>query len=351
MPKVSKRENLILEEIDNIKVLDFIKEYFDLHNIKTHIIYTTNPFNINVLKRKNIKDIINLKKINDVRFLNKFFEKINEKLSNSNLFFGCVETYPNRREVILSKYPFLLNWLVYIIDYLFNRIIPKLILTRNIYFKITKGKNRVLSKAETLGRLISSGFEIVDEKNIDNKLYFIVRKIKKPFYDKNPSYGALIGLKRIGKNKKQFTVYKLRTMHPYSEYLQEYIYKKNNLQDGGKIKNDFRISPEGKLFRKYWIDEIPMFLNIIKGEMKLVGVRPLSPHYFNLYDKKLQDLRTEVKPGLIPPFYVDLPKTMEDIMDSELKYLYAYKKSPLKTDLKYFFISIINILFKGERSN
>ena len=148
-----------------------------------------------------------------------------------------------------------------------------------------------------------------------------------------------------------FKVYKLRTMHPFSEYLQEYVYNKNQLKEGGKIKNDFRISPEGRIFRKFWIDELPMFINFFKGEMKLVGVRPLSEHYFSLYTKELQTLRTKTKPGLIPPFYVDMPTTLEEIMASEIKYLKAYKKRPYYTDFIYFFKSLYNILIKNKRSS
>ena len=140
-------------------------------------------------------------------------------------------------------------------------------------------------------------------------------------------------------------------MRPYSEYLQEYVFKKNNLQNGGKIKNDFRISPHGKIMRKFWIDELPMFYNLLKGEMKLVGVRPLSVHYFSLYSKELKDLRIKTKPGLIPPFYVDMPISLEEIIASEIKYLKAYEKSPYKTDFAYFFKSIYNILIKRERSS
>ena len=209
----------------------------------------------------------------------------------------------------------------------------------------------MISRAETFGRLYSCGFEIIDEISINHSLFFVAKKVKDPYYDNNPTYAPIISLKRIGKNGKMFKVYKLRTMHPFSEYLQEYVYNKNQLKEGGKIKNDFRISPEGRIFRKFWIDELPMFINFFKGEMKLVGVRPLSEHYFSLYTKELQTLRTKTKPGLIPPFYVDMPTTLEEIMASEIKYLKAYKKRPYYTDFIYFFKSLYNILIKNKRSS
>ena len=93
-----------------------------------------------------------------------------------------------------------------------------------------------------------------------------------------------------------------------------------------------------------------MLMNVIKGEMKLVGVRPLSKHFHSLYDEDLQQKRIKYKPGFIPPFYVDLPKTMTEIMDSERKYLDLYDQSPFTTDVKYFFIAFKNVLFKGARS-
>jgi len=140
-------------------------------------------------------------------------------------------------------------------------------------------------------------------------------------------------------------------MHPYAEYLQSYIFEKHNLQDGGKFKDDFRVTTLGRFMRKFWIDELPMFVNVLRGDLKIVGVRPLSKHYFNLYTKELQEKRIKFKPGLIPPFYVDNPKTLEEIMASEMKYLEAYEKHPLLTDMKYFFKAFYNIVFKRYRSN
>ncbi len=139
-------------------------------------------------------------------------------------------------------------------------------------------------------------------------------------------------------------------MYPYSEYLQDYVFQKNSLQVGGKLKDDFRVSPMGKFLRKVWLDEFPMLLNLLKGEIKIVGVRPLSKQYFNLYSQELQTKRIQVKPGLIPPFYVDLPKTLDEIQESEMRYLESYAQSPLKTDWHYFWHALYNITLKKARS-
>jgi len=294
--------------------------------------------------------IVREERINDIRFLNKYFEQINTSLMDGGIFKGNVETYSVRRNRILKKFPAPFNRIYLFFDTLLVRISPKLRITKNLYFNITKGKGRVLSKAETFGRLYSCGFEIVKEEYLNNKIYFTVKKVKEPLYPKNPSYGFLIKLNRIGKNGKQIKVYKLRTMRPFSEYLQEYVFQKNDLKEGGKIKDDFRISPEGKIFRKFWIDELPMIFNLLKGEMKLIGVRPLSQQYFSLYTNELQEMRVKTKPGLIPPFYADMPVTLEEIMSSEIKYLNAYEKKPLRTDIFYFLKAINNIVIKRKRS-
>ena len=338
------------EIVNNRRLSNFIKLYFDLSSMSNYLTSTSDEINLEKLTFGKFSSILNLKKVNDIRFINKFFVTVNKILPNSGLYLGKVVTYPNRRSAILKKYPSAFNKLIYFLDYIISRVLPKLPIVKKIYFYLTKGKGRVMSRAEMFGRLYSCGFEVIDETTINHSLFFVAKKVKDPYYDKNPTYAPLISLNRIGKNGKIFKVYKLRTMHPFSEYLQEYVYKRNELQEGGKIKNDFRISPEGRIFRKFWIDEIPMLINIFKGEMKLVGVRPLSKHFYSLYDEDLQQKRIKYKPGFIPPFYVDLPKTMNEIMDSERKYLDLYDKSPFMTDLKYFFMAFKNVLFKGARS-
>jgi lipopolysaccharide/colanic/teichoic acid biosynthesis glycosyltransferase len=103
--------------------------------------------------------------------------------------------------------------------------------------------------------------------------------------------------------------------------------------------------------RKLWLDELPMIWNMLRGEMKLVGVRPLSEHFFGLYPEDMQELRTQTKPGLVPPFYADLPVTLDEVIASERKYLEAYLKRPIATDWKYFWAAFYNIVIKRARSN
>jgi len=334
-----------------VSVFTFITKHIDVTENTNFLTATATRFNIDKLPQHTYNNIVNLKKINDARYVNKFFESINAKLDKGGLYINCVETYNTRRIRVLKKYIRPFNWFYYTADVVFMRVFPKLPIAKNIYFSITKGRNRVLTRAETFGRLYSCGFEIIDEETIDNKLYFVARKIKEPVFDNNPSYGLLIRLKRIGKGGTIFNVYKLRTMHAYSEYLQEYVHKHNSLKENGKFKNDFRITTEGKFFRKFWLDELPMLINLLKGNMKLVGVRPLSTYYFSLYTKELQEKRILHKPGLLPPYYADMPKNLDEIIASEMRYLEAYEKHPFRTDVKYFFKVFYNIFFKGARSS
>lgn len=340
----------IIEE-SNIEVFNFLSKNIDLNIPNYSLLSTTTRFNVDKLPEKIYLKIVNLKRINDIRFINKFFESVNRKLIDGGFFIGCVETKGQRKKRLLKKYPPVLNRIYYFFDYIVKRVFPKFKLTKRIYFFLTRGENRVVSKAETFGRLYSCGFRVINEREIKGRLYYVARKTREPFYDMEPTYGPFVKLNRIGKNGKKIQVYKLRTMHPYAEYLQEYIYDKSSLQEGGKFKDDFRITTAGKFFRKFWIDEFPMFINLLRGDLKIVGVRPLSEHYFSLYDKKLQEKRIKTKPGLIPPFYVDLPKTLEEIQASEHKYLDSYFKHPLLTDWKYFWKSIWNIIFNRARSS
>lgn len=203
-----------------------------------------------------------------------------------------------------------------------------------------------------LGICIYYGFNIVSKLEFEERVVLNLKKEKD--IDKNlqpKKYSLFIKLPRTGKNGKRIYVYKLRTMQPYSEYLQDYIVKINGLNSDGTIKDDFRITKIGKFLRRYWLDELPMIINWIKGDLKLIGVRPLSDSMLNTYPKEYVKERKQFKPGLIPPYYIDQPKTFDELIESEKRYLQKYKKYGWKTDLSYFLKFLQLFLFKGIRSS
>ncbi|MBL7129190.1 MAG: sugar transferase [Ignavibacteria bacterium] len=354
---------------DGSTVSDYLKNrnneilLFNLDNLIVEYIsqFTTIDENSVVLKSNESKQIdslptqqtaiINIHKINDLKHINKYFALVNGKLSDYGFFICCVETIEERKNRILGKFPKIISYPYYFLDFILKRVFPKFSLTRRMYFYLTNGKNRTLSKTETFGRLLRCGFEIVDYKNINNHLYVACKKIKEISFVQESAYSFLIKLKRYGENGKIINVYKMRTMHPYGEYLQDYVYRQNHLIVKGKFCNDFRVTRWGRFFRKYWLDEMPMIINLLKGDLKLFGVRPLSMQYYDLYGEELKQKRSKCKPGLIPPFYADLPEDFSDIMNSEERYLNAYEKNPVKTDLKYLVKALYNILVKGARSS
>lgn len=344
-------KELIIQE-SGVKAFEFISKHINISEKTNLFISTSTLFNIENQPDDYFKAIINLKRINDIRRINKYFEAVNTKLPVGGLFVNYAETNALRKKRILKKFPIGFNYIYYSIDFIFKRAFPKLPVLKKIYFFITNGRNRVISKAETFGRLYSCGFEVIAEDFINNHLYFVAKKIKSPAYDYNPTYGPLVTLSRIGKNGKLIKVYKMRTMYAYSEYLQDYIYCKNHLGNGGKFHNDFRVNTIGRFMRKFWIDELPMFINVLKGDLKLYGVRPISEQYFSLYDDDLKQFRTKYKPGLIPPYYskLPLPETLDEIMESERVYLNKYQKNPFLTDWSYFWKTFYNIVFKNTRS-
>jgi lipopolysaccharide/colanic/teichoic acid biosynthesis glycosyltransferase len=314
------------------------------------VVSTTNEFNI-LNHPTRINAVLNLSKVNNIRYINKFFEKTNSKLQNGDTFICCFETINARKERHkLGNIPVIKN-LYFGVEFIFLRMFPKIWGLKKIYFLVTRGRNRLLSKAEVMGRLVSCGFKIVADESFNGLKYVVAKKVKTPEYNFNASYGPLFKMNRIGKGGKMIGVYKFRTMHPYAEYLQDYVLNLNGYAQTGKPKNDFRLTPWGRVLRKYWLDELPQLINVVKGDMKLVGVRPISQRYSEDIPKDLQDLRLRQKPGCIPP-YVSLNRksSVEEVLQSEREYLIQKSKNPFTTDTRFFFKAIFNIVFKSKRS-
>lgn len=303
-----------LKGVKNNELVEFLTETIEDDDLLRKIVLSVDDeFSINNLPKlseyhSNYTSIVNIKRANDINNLVSFFTSVNQKLELDGKFVMCFEPSGYRRERIMKKFPPLFNKLYYCFDFFGKRVAPKLPVLSRIYFFLTAGRNRVYTTVEVMGRLVYCGFSIVDSKKIDNQLYVIAKKVEEKKDLEQKKYGFLFSLKRTGYKGKSIKVYKLRTMFAYSEFLQEYVYEKNKLAAGGKFKNDFRVNYLGKILRKFWLDELPMVYNWLKGDLKLVGVRPLSNQYLGLYSEEVKERRLNFKPGLLPPYYADMPQ-------------------------------------------
>lgn len=342
---------IVIKSHSSQSVLNFLKKNVDLQSGNTLAFVSTDYVNLQMNPNYHYSTIIQLERLNNRRGINKTLATINEKLPDNGIFVCCFESKSTYKSRMLKSYSKGFNYFIYTFDFLFRRVLPKIFFTRKLFYFFTGGKNRILSKTEVMGRLYCFGYKVIMEKKINGLTYVFARRVRQPEPIQKRIYGPLIRLNRFGKNGLPFKVYKMRTMHPYSEYLQSYIYERNSLKDGGKFNRDYRVTTAGALMRKYWLDELPMIINLLRGEMKIVGVRPLSAHYFSLYSKELQEKRIKFKPGLLPPFYADMPVTIEDIQASEMLYLKACEnKGIFFTDMRYFFLILKNIFFNKARS-
>ena len=101
---------------------------------------------------------------------------------------------------------------------------------------------------------------------------------------------------RAGKGMKPFRMYKFRSMFKNADQLFAQLQEKNE-QSGHafKIKDDPRITKVGKIIRKYSIDELPQLINILKGDMSIVGPRPERVEHVELYTRQIPEFRYRMK--------------------------------------------------------
>ena len=357
-----------MEDIDNpdvIKVWETLHRmpmkdafaWIELHRKKTlpdtYDIYTDRAEDLEPYRELQPGFIINKRSLNQIAHLNSLLCRTNEALAPGGYALFHARTATLERKIILETDWPVIRRIHSAGHYIWHRVCPKIRGLKRVYFALTGGKGRSYHRIEILGRICRAGFRIVDEEFIHGEFFVIGKKVKEPLWDSPPKCGPVIKLRRIGKDGQIIGVYKLRSMYSYSEYLQDYMYKHGGLQEGGKFDNDQRISFWGKYLRKCWIDELPMLVNVLKGQLKLVGVRPLSRQYFSLYTPEMQQLRIKVKPGLIPPFYYEqhTPKTVDEVQESERRYIESYLQHPFRTDWRYFWGSLTNIIFRHKRSN
>ena len=183
-------------------LFDFINVNIHLNDIpklETFVLKTHTLYNIENVEALSKQLFINLHKINDFRRINVYLIAVNKILKYGGYFISYGYAIEERKKFFLEKYPPVINYILYSIDFIFKRVMPKLPVCKECYFAITKGKNRAISKAEILGRLYFCGFRVINSTVIDNRFYFIAQKINIPKQDPHPTYGPLIKLRRVVK--------------------------------------------------------------------------------------------------------------------------------------------------------
>lgn len=129
--------------------------------------------------------------------------------------------------------------------------------------------------------------------------------------------------KRVGKNGKEFEMYKFRSMVVNAEELKEKLVAQNEMSGPMfKMKYDPRVTKVGKFIRKTSIDELPQLWNVLKGDMSLVGPRPSLPNEVAQFEDWMHR-RLEVKPGLTCYWQVSGRNNIdfEDWMKLDIKYV------------------------------
>lgn len=138
---------------------------------------------------------------------------------------------------------------------------------------------------------------------------------------------------RPGRNEKPFCVIKFKTMNDKRDH------------SGNLLSDDMRLTPIGKFVRKTSLDEIPQLLNVIKGEMSLIGPRPLLMEYLTLYNAE-QRRRHEVRPGITGWAQVNGRNAISWKEKFELDVWYVNNIS-FRLDIKIVFITLVKV-FKAE---
>ena len=153
---------------------------------------------------------------------------------------------------------------------------------------------------------------------------------------------------RIGKDGVSFKMHKFRSMVQNAEELKEKLKEQNEMSGPMfKMKEDPRVTRVGKFIRKTSIDELPQLINVLKGDMSLVGPRPSLPKEVKEFEPWMME-RLNVKPGLTCYWQVSGRNNIdfEDWMKLDIKYV---RERNTLTDLKLIFKTVF-VLFGDENA-
>jgi len=139
---------------------------------------------------------------------------------------------------------------------------------------------------------------------------------------------------RVGFNMKKFKIYKFRTMIENAEKFGPSVTK----------EDDPRITKIGKFLRKYKLDELPQLINVLKGDMSLVGPRPEVEKYVKYYEEDFKEILSTVKPGITDYATLEFRNEEEILKDKDnVEETYIKEILPIKIRLYKKYLNEINL--------
>lgn len=307
--------------------------------------------------------LVGERSLNAVRRLNLYLQDVASSVAMGGYLAVRYVPLEIATEALRARVP---RWLfrpAYLLHFVRYRAIPKIPWLDVLYFsrpfrwldrlfyRPQRGRQRALSRSEVWGRLAYFGFEVVREHPEPAECLILARRTSPPVANRRPSYYMIVALEKVGLDGEVIRLFKVRSMFPFSEFLQKRIFESHGLSTTGKFKNDFRLTEYGPLIRRSWLDELPGIYNWLRGDIKLVGMRATSPHFLGLYPKEVYDRYVVVKPGLVPPIFDEKTAGFAEIVETEATYLRRYLRSPIATDIAYFWYTFRDIVIRRVRSH
>jgi len=147
-------------------------------------------------------------------------------------------------------------------------------------------------------------------------------------------YPILYRQERIGQNGTTFVLYKFRTMYNGSDPLTP------------TQVHDKRVTVVGRFIRKYYIDELPQLVNVIKRDMNLIGPRPERPNFVELFRKNIKgyDSRHSIKPGITGWQQVNISYAFEDVRKKQRLDMYYIKNKSFLFDARILVRTLVTVL-------
>ncbi len=217
--------------------------------------------------------------------------------------------------------------------------------TQTAFEKVSKNSQEAIPRRPVHYRVWKRGFDLAVSLVLVALLLpvFLVLALLVKLTSRGPVFYAST---RVGRCGKPFKFLKFRTMYADADKRLAELLEQNE-KDGPifKIKDDPRITPIGRILRKYSLDELPQLLHVMRGEMSMVGPRPPVPREVALYDDFARQ-RLTIKPGITCYWQIQGRSNLsfEEWMALDHKYI---KEMSFWTDVKIL-AQTPKAVFKGE---